>query len=55
MNFTFALSICKNKEWNAGEKPEEESLRNTSRVTIFLKNSDFTVKCDEFYFNAMVF
>ena len=37
MNFTFALSVCKNKEWNAGEKPEDKSLRSTSRVTIFFK------------------
>ena len=43
MSFTFAISIplvfarclredgieIKNKEWNAGEKPEEKSLRGT--------------------------
>ena len=49
----------KNKEWNAGEKPEEKSLRST--LTYFKgdyylkKDSDFTIKCGEFYFNAMVF
>ena len=36
VNIIFALNeslvFVKNKEWNAGEKPEEESLRSTSRV-----------------------
>ena len=52
MSFTFAIpevfvrflrEDCieiKNKAWNAGEKPEEKN---------------FTVKCGEFHFNAMVF
>ena len=37
----------KNKEWKAGEKPKEKSLRSTltSRMTIFLKkDNDFTIK-----------
>ena len=49
----------KNKEWNAGEKPEEKSLRSTLtyfKGDYFLKkDNDFTIKCGEFYFNAMVF
>ena len=73
MTFTFAISIpsvfarflredcieIKNKEWYAGEKPEEKSLRSTLtyfKGDYFFKNdSDFTIKCEEFYFNAMVF
>ena len=49
----------KNKEWNPGEKPEEKSLRST--LTYFKgdyclkKDNDFTIKCGEFYFNAMAF
>ena len=48
----------KNKEWNAGEKPKEKSLRST--LTCFkgdyLKiKKTFTVKCGEFYFNAVVY
>ena len=74
MSLTFAISIplvfarclredgieIKNKEWNAGEKPEEKSLRSTL-ITYFKgdyflkKDNDFTIKCGEFYFNAMVF
>ena len=53
----------KNKEWNTGEKPEEKSLRMTFtnfKGDLFKtknkkKNNDFTVKCGEFHFNAMVF
>ena len=49
----------KNKEWNAGEKPEEKSLRSTFAYFkgnyFFKKDNDFTIKCGEFYFNAMVF
>ena len=49
----------KNKEWNAGEKPEEESVRSTLtyfKGDYFLKkDNDFTIRCGEFYFNAMVF
>ena len=49
----------KNKEWKAGEKPEEKSLRSTLayfKGDYFLKkDNDFTIKCGEFYFNAMVF
>ena len=49
----------KNKEWNAGEKPEEKSLRSTltyfKGAYIFKKDNDFTIKCGEFYCNAMVF
>ena len=69
MSFTFAISIpsvfarclredgieIKNKEWNAGEKPEEKSLRST--LTYF--KGDYFLKkdkaCSEFYCNAMVF
>ena len=49
----------KNKEWNAGEKPGKKSLRST--LTYFnddyllKKDNDFTIKCGEFYCNAMVF
>ena len=47
----------KNKEWNAGEMPEEKSLRST--LTCFkgdyLKKKNFTDKCGEFFFNAVVF
>ena len=49
----------KNKEWNAGEKREEKSLRRTLTYFkgdyFFKKDNDFTIKCSEFYFNAMVF
>ena len=49
----------KNKEWYAGEKPEEESVRSTLtyfKGDYFLKkDNDFTIRCGEFYFNAMVF
>ena len=49
----------KNKEWNAGEKPEEKSVRSTLtyfKGDYFLKkDNDFAFKCGEFYFNAMVF
>ena len=45
----------KNKEWKAGEKPEEKSLRST--LTYF--KGDYFLKkdkaCGEFYCNAMVF
>ena len=61
MSFTFAIvrflrEDCmeiKNKEWNAGENPEEKSIRST--LTCFKGEKNFTVKCGEFYFNAMVF
>ena len=69
MSLTFATSIrkilargcieIKNKEWNAGENPEEKSLRSTlvyfKGDYFFKKDNDFTIKCGEFYFNAMVF
>ena len=49
----------KNKEWNAVQKPEEKSLRSTLAYFkgnyFFKKDNDFTIKCGEFYFNAMVF
>ena len=52
----------KNKGWNsAPEKSltEEKSLRSTLayfKGDYFLKkDNDFTIKCGEFYFNAMVF
>ena len=58
----FLLEDCieiKNKEWNAGKMPEEKSLRSTLAYFkgdyFFKKVNDFTVKCGEFYFNAMVF
>ena len=48
-----------NKEWNAEEKPEEKSVRSTLtyfKGDYFLKkDNDFTIKCGEFCFNAMVF
>ena len=73
MTFTFAISIpsvfarflredcieIKNKEWYAGEKPEEKSLRST--LTYFesdyclKKDNYFTIKRGEFHFNAMAF
>ena len=57
VSFTFGISIRKNKKWNAGEKPEEKSLRSTLTCFkgdyFFLKNSNFTIKCGEFYFNAI--
>ena len=45
----------KNKEWKAGEKPEEKSLR---RTLTYFKGDYFLKKdkaCGEFYCNAMVF
>ena len=56
MSFTFAIvrflrEDCmeiKNKEWNAGENPEEKSIRSTLTCFkgdyVFLKKN-FTVKC----------
>ena len=53
---TFLPEDCieiKNKEWKAGEKPEEKSLRST--LTYF--KGDYFLKkdkaCGEFYGNAM--
>ena len=49
----------KNKEWNAEEKLKEKLQRGTLayfKGDYFLKkDNDFTIKCGEFYFNAMVF
>ena len=50
---------ARNGTWNAGEKHEKKSLRST--LTYFdddyflKKDNDFTIKCGEFYCNAMVF
>ena len=59
---TFLREDCieiKNKEWKAGEKPEEKSLRSTltyfKGAYIFKKDNDFSIKCGEFYCNAVVF
>ena len=68
MSFTFGLVfarflredfiVIKNKEWNAGKKPEEKSLRSTLAYFkgdyFFKTDNDFTIQCGEFYFNAVV-
>ena len=66
MSFTFAIvrflrEDCmeiKNKEWNAGENPEEKSIRSTLTCFkgdyVFKKKTLLLSAATEFYFNAVV-